>query len=63
MLDGMSARKRKYRPLSVIWSKDESRQWEDAILRVFELLLPGDPRSPVDKGIDQTYRNSHDVSN
>lgn len=49
--------------LSVIWMKDEEKNWEDALLQAFNLLLGDDPLPPVDKPIDLSLQNSHHVDN
>jgi hypothetical protein len=49
--------------LSVIWIKDEGKNWEDALLQAFNLLLGDDPLPPVDKPIDLSLQNSHHVDN
>lgn len=49
--------------LSVIWMKDEGKNWEDALLQAFNLLLGDDPLPPVDKPIDLSLQNSHHVDN
>lgn len=49
--------------LSVIWMKDEGKNWEDALLQAFNLLLGDDPLPPVDKPIDLSPQNSHHVDN
>jgi hypothetical protein len=63
MLCDMTTSKRKQALISVTWTRDESRNWEDDILQAFELLLGDDPLPPVDKPVDVVPQNSHHEDN
>jgi hypothetical protein len=49
--------------LSVSWTKDEANNWEDALLKAFDLLMCGDTLPPVDKPVDLGRKNSQYVDN